>query len=115
MLAKDWMVRLWELWRIHRDESESTQNRYFALIGMFRLLQGKEVDEVKWNLASVKPYLNEFREHVYSSMEGTVEGRFDKWYSDARITYKHTNKWVLHPPPRGFRFSSAQTAFFKVI
>ena len=113
ILSKDWMIRLWSLWRIHRDEAESADFRHHALVGLIRLLVGDEVDKVRWASCSVSKCLNEIREHINHLMIGTVEKRLDKWYQDAGMSFHSVPRWELQIPPKSHRFSLAQNEFFK--
>ena len=112
VLAKDWMVRLWSLWTLYRDNSESKAHKHYAFTGLLRLLFGEEVDKVNWRSPIFSEQLEELRAHVHDLMMGTVESRLDKRYGDARMTYNSNYKWVLYKPPRNFTFTSKQDAFF---
>lgn len=111
VLAKDWMVRLWSLWRLHKEETETPHYRELALIGIIRLMGGREADKVTWTSSSIKPFLDELRDHVYDLLEGTVIERFDKWYQDARPTYGNCTKWALSVPTKGFKITTQQEDF----
>ena len=79
VFAKDWLDRLWSLWRLYRDKSEAPEHRRFALIGLLRLFGGKEMDDVDWTMQQGGKYIDELRDHVNSLMIGTIEERLDTW------------------------------------
>lgn len=112
VLAKDWMVRVWQLWRLYRDENEQPRDKKYAFIGLLRLFVGDEHSDIDWKRVSLAKDLSELRNHIHHLMIGTVESRFDKWYNDARMTFNSTPKWVLYSPPRRHSFSAEQRAFF---
>ncbi len=111
-LAKDWMIRIWSLWRIYRNEHENNNFRQYALIGLIRLFGGEDADNIYWKSPALTSYLDDIRDHIHHLMIGTVEKSFDKWYSDARMTFNSEPFWVLHPPPKAHKFSNSQNQFF---
>lgn len=112
VLAKDWMVRLWSLWVIYKDSSETQRTRHFAFTGILRLLVGEEVDHVNWEASNLSVHLEQLREHIHELMTGTVESRFGKWYGDTRMSYNVDPNWKLLTPPRRHEFSIEQNKFF---
>ena len=113
IIAKDWLQRIWPLWHLHRNSKESTTNRHLALISLFRLLVGEEFDEVDWNSKEedLAEPINEMREHMYSLMSGTVEGRLEKWYPESLISYDAQPAWEVQDIPRSQVLSIDQTIF----
>lgn len=113
ILAKDWMVRLWSLWRIHFDEQESSDSRHHALIGIFRLLLGGDIDSIDWTSEGVSQTLTEMRDHVHYLMKGTVHRRFYKWYHDSQMSFEAEAAWVFQSPPKNYSFPDTQRSFLR--
>ena len=105
------MICLWSLWHLHKDENESPANKHIALVGLMRLLGGEVADTVDWSSPSFSTHLKEMHDHVHELMEGTVEGRLEKWYSDATTSFNFTSKWTLISSPKSFTFSETQLQF----
>ena len=112
ILAKDWLIRLWSLWRVYKDECDEDKYRKFALLGMIRLIGGKEVDNIQWDSPALSPAIDELRAHIHELMDGLVERRLHRWYHEAQMTFTSQPFWVLHPPPKGHTFNVAQTRFY---
>jgi len=113
ILAKDWLIRVWSLWSIYKDDSESEWYRKNALFGLMRLFGGETADNIDWNSEAVSASLDEVREHIHYLMRGTIEKRLEKWYRDSRMTFNSEPTWVLHPPSKSFRFSTTQQQFLR--
>jgi len=112
ILAKDWLIRLWSLWKIYMDESESKDSRYHALLGLGRLLGGDDIDIHDWKSSASSQHFNDLCDHIQYLFKGTVERRLRTWYDDCTMTYSSEAKWVLQKPPYGHQFSSQQSSFF---
>ena len=80
---------------------------------MFRLLGGKIVDTVDWSSPAFLVHLKEMHEYVHDLFEDTVAERLEKWYADVRTSFDGDSKWLLHPTPKRFKFSTVQVNFFK--
>ena len=89
-LGKDWLIRVWALWRLHRDENETAEFQQHAVIGLIRIFGGDEADCIYWTSSVLSSCLNDVREHIHHLMVGTVHNRLDKWYGDNRLTFNST-------------------------
>ena len=98
ILAKDWLIRLWSLWHVYRDETETDNFRHWAFIGLVILFGELKCDEINWKSPSVSSHLEVIRDHVQNLMIGIVETRLDKWYTDGRMAFNSEPFWMLHPP-----------------
>lgn len=80
ILAKDWLVRFFALWRIYESEQENDDNEMTELIGILKLLREHEIDKRNWINDCTSNILNEVQDHVDQLFDGTIEGRLDKCY-----------------------------------
>ena len=108
VLAKDWMIRILQLWQLYNNERESKHYRQCALIGLARLFVGEDVDAFDWISPSFSNLLEEIRQHIRDLMSGTVEKLLAKWYKEAKPTFSADSKWVLQSHPKGHKHSSEQ-------
>ena len=112
ILAKDWMLRLWALWKIHTSDSERKEDRTYALLGLIRLLAGPAADEVDWLSSIAREALEELRQYIHFLFQGTVENRLAKWYADLVITQTLPAKWVPHTPVDYCTITANERYFF---
>ena len=112
ILAKDWLLRLWSLWSLHRDIVESELNRKIALIGILRLLYGKGTDDIQWTSTSVERQLQDITNYIHTLFSGTVEARFEKWYGNVSLNQMSQPKWVVTSKLDKEQFSNEQRVFF---
>lgn len=108
VLARDWLIRIWSLWSMYRDENESEKIRHHALIGLIRLFGGHEADDVQLSSPAVSHVVESIQSHIHKLMMGTVEKRMGKWYHDTELTHNSTASWVLSPIAKKSPFSNLQ-------
>ena len=65
------------------------------MMGMMRLFCGRTFDESDWNRPHLKEHLNEIKDHIVSTMKGTMESRLRTWYDDTSLSYNATPKWLI--------------------
>lgn len=115
ILAKDWLVRLWCLWSIHTNPHEPDSEKRYALFGLIRLLAGPKADKVNWNSASVATVLTGLRDNVHSILQGTVEQRLRKWYSEYACMQHGESKWVLGSPLKSTSQTDVQRSLYSTV
>lgn len=112
ILAKDWIVRLWCLWKIHCDARETDKYRKVALVGLLRLIGGSVIDDINWTAPLMEDHLKSFELYVHDLFDGTVEGRFQNWYKNASHNYSAEGKWEVHYDVKKPKFTNAQSDHF---
>ena len=105
------MVRIWNLWYMYTDETEAPKYRQYALIGLLRLLVGKDMASFQWNTLASSPSVVTLREHVENLMKGVVERRFMKWYGDSIMSNNSETSWLLQPFQKGHALSVIRMEF----
>lgn len=117
ILAKDWLVRVWCLWRIHTSTTENDADKQFALICLIYLFAGSNALSVDWNSlsSSDKDILDELRTYIHSLLTGTVENRLEKWYTDYASMTLSESKWILQYPPDLQTIPSSARVYFHTV
>ena len=84
-----------------------------SIVCILRLLCGRLFDQLDWSSGDLIAIIEAMKEQVYSMMNGTVESRLEKWYSDTTLEYNVIGKWISKGPLDVSKATSAQQSYLK--